>query len=120
MLLLGDRNYPLAPTIKIPAVLTAPLSGLLTEAQARVPDVTYDDLLKAVWLLGIQHVTAALEAGSSIERQGVVKAPPPPPQKAPPSKVPVSKASKAVLHIEDTGALGVGVTVVNEPDGSLT
>lgn len=121
ILILGERNYPLHPTIKVPALLTAPLAGLLQTAQSRVPDITYDDLVKAIWSLGVNRVTAALDAGLIVERQGIVKEPPAPQPTA--HKVTRADAAEAARHGQATKAkreiVGDANELVGDPDGSV-
>jgi|OpeIllAssembly_1097287.scaffolds.fasta_scaffold00045_19 hypothetical protein len=124
ILVLGDRNYPLHPTIKIPTLLTTPLAGLLKTAQSRVPDITYDDLVKAIWSLGVNRLTAALDAGLVVERGGVVKEPAlsSKPAAGKPAEGPKRGAAAAVLPTlrAKTEIVGDANALVGDPDGSVS
>ena len=68
VLVLGDRGYPLSPTIKPSQVHVAGLTPLLAACQVKTPDLSYDDLVKAVVVTGIRVIQEELAEGLRVER----------------------------------------------------
>ena len=56
ILILGPRQYPVAPLIKVPGVLVADLPNLLAEFQKQDPTATYEGLMRAVVRLGMRRL----------------------------------------------------------------
>lgn len=67
---LGERNFPLAPVSRLRGDLVEPLADIVTQAQQRMPNVGYDDVVKLLLRIGLSQVEAIFEAGGRIEVGG--------------------------------------------------
>lgn len=69
---LGERDFPLSPVVKLRGEVVEPIGVLLLEAQKRLPDVSHEDLLKVALRIGLAQVPKVFEAGGRLERGGTV------------------------------------------------
>ena len=70
---LGDRNFPLSPLVKVEAEGIERLLGpLVAEARRRLPDTTYGDVLKLALRIGLAQLPRIFEAEGRVERGGFV------------------------------------------------
>lgn len=72
MYVLGERDFPLAPVAKMKGEVLAPLGGLVHEAQSRLPDVGYEDVIKLALRIGMAQLPHIYAAGGRVERGGQV------------------------------------------------
>lgn len=56
LLILGPRQYPVAPLIKLPASLVGDLPDLLAEFQKQDPTVGFEAVMRAIVRLGMRRL----------------------------------------------------------------
>lgn len=70
MLVLGNRDFPLSPTVKLRGDLTAPLAAIVEQAEERMPGIGVSDVLKLLVRIGLSQVDNIFAAGGRIEPEG--------------------------------------------------
>lgn len=122
VLLLGARNYPLHPFVHIQSADGA-VTTLLNRARQEVPDLGYDDIVRAIWAQGLLALGRALDAGARVERLGVVRERPVGPPPAVSTYEPLPRRSFMGKRIKDVRPLAdptsVVLEAVAEPEGDL-
>lgn len=70
MYVLGERDMPLAPTVRLRGPVVHPLGEIVAEARRRMPDIGYDDVLHLALMVGLGQIPRFFSAGGRVERGG--------------------------------------------------
>lgn len=65
LLILGERNFPVAST-KLPATVVVDLPELLEAARRRNPSLTYEEIVRAIWRHGTKCLRDAISRGEPV------------------------------------------------------
>ena len=76
VLVLGERDQPLAPPVTVPALVLDRFEGLLAKIREKTPDATYDTVVRAVVIWGARAVDHSLASGLTVNADGSLQAQP--------------------------------------------
>lgn len=69
---LGERDFPLAPVVKLRGGVTDTLGDIMAEALRRMPGTSYEDVLRLLLAIGLTQIGPIFEAGGRIEAGGKI------------------------------------------------
>lgn len=70
MFVLGERDMPLSPQVRLRGPVVHPLGEIVAEARSRMPDIGYDDVLHLALFIGLGQLPRIFGAGGRVERGG--------------------------------------------------
>lgn len=70
LLVLGERDEPFSPMIRIQGDIAETLGAIQTEAARRLPDVTYEDVVRAAFRIGFTTLQQIFDVDGRVEHGG--------------------------------------------------